>query len=80
MLKPNKHFDLEISVLHISSIVMSELLKQNILSYSKAVDIVVKRLGEDGRYNLMSAINLLFLLGKIEYHIKNDTLELITDY
>jgi hypothetical protein len=37
--------------------------------------VVIRRVGPDGELSFLPALNFLFLVGKVEYHLQNDTLE-----
>ena len=76
MLTARKHLDLDTSVLRLCSIVLKELTKRGVMELEKLRAIVVKRVGPDGDLQFIPALNLLFLLGCLEYHLMNDTLEL----
>jgi hypothetical protein len=75
MLAPRKHLNLDVSVLRISSIMLRELSKRGVLEFERLRQIVERRVGADGDEQFLPALNFLFLLGRVVYHAKNDTLE-----
>ena len=75
MLKPSKHLDLDVSVLRISAIMLKELRKKGVVEFEKLRSVVLKRVGADGDLAFMPSLSFLYLLGLVEYHIKNDTFE-----
>jgi hypothetical protein len=79
MLTPRKHLNLDVSVLRISSIMLRELRKRSVIELERLRAIVIRRTGQDGELSFLPALSFLFLLGKVEYHLKNDTLEYKAD-
>ena len=75
MLTPEKHLDLDTSVLRVSSLLLKELQRKGVVDYEKLRHLVERRTGTDGSFAFMPALNVLFLLGLIDYHVKNDTVE-----
>jgi ABC-three component (ABC-3C) system Middle Component 8 len=75
MLSPRKHLNLDVSVLRISAILLRELSKRGVVELERLRAIVVRRTGADGELSFLPALNFLYLLGKVEYHLKNDTVE-----
>jgi hypothetical protein len=75
MLTPSKHLDLDRSVIRVASEVLVELRRRRIMEYGAVIRYVKRRVGDDGEAVLAPAISFLFLLGRIDYHSKNDTFE-----
>lgn len=75
MLTPTKHLDLERSALRVSSEVLSELRRLRLMKYDAVVRLIKRRTGDDSDSVVAPALSFLFLLGKIEYHAKNDVFE-----
>lgn len=65
--------DLRHSVISVAAIILDELNEKIGLPLSELDDIVQNRLGEDARFNFVSALNFLFLAGKLEYDGDADT-------
>lgn len=74
-LTPKKHLNLDTSLLRVFSLVLKELQKRGVCEFEKLRGVVIRRVGTDGELSFLPALDLLFLLGKAEYHLKNDTLE-----
>jgi len=79
MLAPRKHLNLDVSVIRIVAIMLRELSKRSVIEMERLRSIVVKRVGADGEISFLPALNFLFLVGKVEYHLQNDTLEFKAD-
>jgi hypothetical protein len=79
MLTPRKSLNLEASVLRISALMLRELQKRGVIEFERLRTLVVRRVGSEGEPVFLSALNFLFLLGRVEYHLKNDTLEFKAD-
>ncbi len=75
MLTPRKHLDLDVSVLRIAALMLGELRRRSVVELEKIRAYVVRRAGEDAELAFLPALNFLFLLGKVAYHTKNDTVE-----
>lgn len=75
MLTPRKHLNLDVSVIRIASIMLRELKKRGVIEFERLRGIVVRRVGNDGDVTFLPALSFLYLLGKIEYHEKNDVIE-----
>ena len=75
MLRPSKHMKLEISTLSISSFILQEMSRSNILKYDALFEKISNRIGDDIKFNFHNALSLLYLLGKLEYHQKTDSFE-----
>jgi hypothetical protein len=54
---------------------LRELSKRGVLEFERLRQIVQRRVGADGDEQFLPALNFLFLLGKVVYHVQNDTLE-----
>jgi len=79
MLTPRKHLNLDTSVLRVFSLMLRELQKRGVWEFEKLRAYVIRRVGPDGDLAFMPALDLMFLLGRAEYHLKNDTLEYKAD-
>jgi len=75
MLTPRKHLNLEVSVVRISALMLKELRRRGVVEFEPLRKLVVRRVGPDGEFSFLPALSFLFLLGKVEYHAKNDTIE-----
>lgn len=79
MLTPKKHMNLDSSLLRISALMLRELNKRGVIGFEQLRTVVIKRVGPDGDMTFLPALDFLFLLGRVEYHAKNDTLEYKAD-
>ena len=77
MLRPEKYLDLENSVLTISSQIIKYLKKNKNLSISELINKLISLKGEKARENFLPALNLLYLIGKIDYIAQADLIRLI---
>lgn len=76
MIRPSKHSNPDKTVIAVSVLILAELRKKRILDYQKLLVTVRKAvLGGDNLF--IPALNLLFLLGRIDYHPKTDSVEYI---
>lgn len=78
MLAPSKHLDLDRSIIRVASEVLSELRRRRIMPYEAVTRLVLRRAGDNGDAVLAPALSFLFLLGRIEYHSKNDSFEYLS--
>jgi ABC-3C biological conflict system middle component len=75
MLKPTKHLNPHFSVLNVAAGALKALSSQRSLKYDELYSKLHSKFGEELRPIFLPAISLLYLLGKLEYHTKNDTFE-----
>ena len=78
MLTPTKLLDLDTSVLRVVSIMVKALSPRGVMEFEQLRDVVKRRVGADGELSFMPALSLLYVLGRIEYHSQNDTIEFRT--
>lgn len=64
-------------MLKVGAEIIKILLKNKKIKYSTLYDNFKKIYKEDTDYIFLPALNFLYLLGKIEYKIKKDMVELI---
>jgi hypothetical protein len=75
MLTAKKHLNLDVSVMRVAAIMLRELHRRGAVEFEKLRGVVIRRVGADGDLSFMSALGFLYLLGRVEYHTKNDTIE-----
>ena len=75
MLIPSKHLDLDRSVIRVASEVLIELRRRRMMEYDAVIRHIKRRVGDDGEAVIAPALSFLFLLGRLEYHSKNDLFE-----
>ncbi|MHA2814278.1 ABC-three component system middle component 8 [Vibrio jasicida] len=76
LLKPNKNANPDLTVLAASSQVLSILMKAQFETITE-LRLALVKYHKDSAALLEPALELLFLLGLIEYHPKNDLIEYI---
>ena len=79
MLTPRKHLDLDSSLLRVASIMLKELHRRGAIEITTLKQRVIKRIGANGEMMFLPALSFLFLLGRVEYHVQNDTLEYLAE-
>lgn len=77
MLVPEKHMNLELSTIRVTSILIELLKKNKIISYDFTLKYLESILGKKAKYIFIDSLNVLFLMGKIEYDIKKDSIKFI---
>lgn len=75
MLTPHKHMNLDGSVLRASSLMLREISKRRTIEVEALRARLSKKLGSDCAPIFMPALSFLYVLGKIEYHPKTDSIE-----
>jgi len=76
MIRPEKHLDLNSCVLRAASILLSKLKNTRICTYTD-LRASLAVIGEDMDITFVHALNLLYLLGRVDYHPQTDSLEYI---
>lgn len=76
MIKPTKHMNLELSVVHVASKLI-EVLLSGPRKYQELLADLVIDLGEDSKFSFIPSLCFLFLLGKLEYDKETDKFRLI---
>lgn len=77
MLTAEKHLDLDTSLVRIAAVILKELKRKGAVAFEALRKLIIRRVGEDGELMFLPALRFLFLLGRIEYHAKNDVIELV---
>jgi hypothetical protein len=49
--------------------------KRGVIEFERLRGLILRRAGSDAEMAFLPALNFLFLLGRIDYHLKNDTIE-----
>ncbi|MCX6580022.1 MAG: hypothetical protein NT166_07540 [Candidatus Aminicenantes bacterium] len=78
MLKPNKHLDPRFSVIHVGGLILKTLKDKGILTFDELLSILRGKIDVKVKEVYLPSLSFLFLLGKIQYHRKIDSFELIT--
>lgn len=75
MITPQKHMNLDVSVLRVAASMLKEVKKRRVIEFRQLRQKVVKSIGPDVDLVFLPALSLLYLLGRLEYHEKNDSFE-----
>jgi hypothetical protein len=76
MLRPSKHSHPDRTVVNVSYVLLSYLRKKRVVDFGRLKD-VARKADRGGDSLMLPAVNLLFLLGLLEYRAKNDTFEYV---
>jgi hypothetical protein len=76
LLLPTKHSHPDKTIIAISTIILQRLEKVRVEQYDDLLDYLQNK-NTDGKYLFLAAMNFLYLLGVVEYHIKTDSFEYI---
>lgn len=79
MIIPTKYLQPETCVLRVASELLSEFRSVDAIPFDECDELVRARIGEDARFNTIVAIDLLYLLGCLDYDLDNDMLVSISD-
>lgn len=77
MIKPYKNMDLQASTLNISSSIIEALLNSNKIKYNTLKKNICSNCVVERTSDFDLSLSFLYLLGKIEYDVENDIVELI---
>ena len=84
MLTPHKHLKLNTSLLHFSALALDYLHKHRSVPYHQLYAHLERRArlrderdADDIRLMFGPTVSFLFLLGKVQYHTKNDLFEYV---
>jgi hypothetical protein len=77
MIRAQKHLKLDVCVLRIAALMLAHLRRKRIEAFASLHDLVVNELGGDAAIQFQPALNLLYLLGKVQYHEHHDRIEYI---
>ncbi|WP_394367366.1 ABC-three component system middle component 8 [Pontibacter burrus] len=73
MIRPDRHTNLDYSVVNISSLILKLVKSEYIIKYDALLETIVNKLGHEAKINYPYALNFLFLLGKITYQQETDS-------
>lgn len=77
MIRPGKHLNLDLCVLRIATIVLSHLQRHRVECFQKLLQKVRDTAGDDAEVWFIPALDLLFLLGRLNYLPQRDTVEYV---
>lgn len=75
MITAQKHLDLDNSILRVAAVMLHVLKKRRVLGFSALRKKVLKAVGSESEIAFQPALSFLFVVGKLEYHAKNDSFE-----
>lgn len=76
MLRPNKYSHPDRTTINVSLLILLRLKKRRVDEYGR-LRSYIKNTIKGGDVLFLPALNFLYLLGKIEYRVKTDTVEYI---
>lgn len=76
LLSPGKHSHPDQTVMNVSFLLLAKVRKSRLETYADLRDLVKKKVA-GGDMLFLPALNLLFLLGLIEYRPKTDAVEYV---
>lgn len=74
MLRPSKHSHPDRTIINVALLLLVHLKKRRVEEYEKLKAFVKKRVS-GGEFLFLPALNFLFLLGRIKYLPKTDSIE-----
>lgn len=74
MILPNKHSNPDQTIIGVAALLLKVLSKSGVEKYDKLEELVENKI-ESGKYLFLPALNLLYLLGIVDYHSKADAFE-----
>jgi len=77
MLIPNKFTNPNFSLIKVSALILKRLMKNKIDKFSDMLNFLSWELNIDSTEVLIQGMNFLYLVGKIEYKMDNDTIILL---
>jgi Cys-tRNA synthase (O-phospho-L-seryl-tRNA:Cys-tRNA synthase) len=77
MIKPDKHTNIKLSVPYLSAVSLREIQKNGIIRYDDLKNVLIQKIGTGATENYQYALSFLYLMGKIEYLEKLDSIKMI---
>ena len=77
MLRPDKHTDIKYSIVFLSAVIMKEILDNGIIKYDDLKSSLTDKIGKGITENYEYTLSYLFMLGKVEYVDKLDSIKAI---
>jgi hypothetical protein len=74
MIKPAKHMDVNTCVLSVAASILLELQRTTAIPLNELDETIQSRINSMARLNFIPALNLLFLLGGIDYDEEADAI------
>ncbi|AMM99283.1 ABC-three component system middle component 8 [Bacillus pumilus] len=77
MLRPDKFTELNRSLIYAVALLIKVFIKNdNKCNYRELFNALEHQIGDDALYLFLPAIDFLFLLGRVDYDIESDVLEM----
>lgn len=76
MISPHKYLDLDLSVINLGGVILKVLLEHEVIKYDELLDKVLLATGESAKEVFVPTLSFLYIVGKIEYNRKIDSIEL----
>lgn len=73
MIRPDRHTNLDLSLINVSAFILSEFNISPIIGYDQLLIRVTKYLGKEVKELYPYSLNFLYLLGKLSYNQETDT-------
>lgn len=75
-IKPNKHSNPDQTIIGVAALLLKTLSKSGVEKYDDLEELIDSKI-EGGKYLFLPALNLLYLLGAVDYHKKSDVFEYV---
>lgn len=76
MIRPTKYLDLDTCVLNVAAQIVSSLRRNGVMKYDELLTRLQNIISDAVRFEFVLALDLLFLLGKINYDSDSDSIAL----
>ncbi|MCB2313461.1 hypothetical protein LGL55_20490 [Clostridium tagluense] len=76
-IKPDKHFNIESSIINLTTVIIKELIKNKQVKYDKLFNIFKNSYEDATLIEFSYCLMLLYSLGKLEFFKENDVIGLI---
>lgn len=77
MLRPTKHSHPDQTVIHATYLILKKVKASRVVDYEQLFTWICRKIPKGGDLLFVPALNLLFLLGLIEYRAKRDFFEYV---
>ena len=74
MIKPGKYTDLNCTTIEVISIVLQAVKANGAMKFDELYDLIILKKGNRSKDIFISSLNILFLLGKLNYIEKLDSI------
>lgn len=75
-IKPSKHSHPDQTIIGVAAFLLKTLSRSGVEKYDVLEELVDEKI-EGGKYLFLPALNLLYLLGTVDYHKKSDAFEYV---